>query len=310
MAGSFQEAEWIWSDGEFVRWADARLHVLSLAVQFGSSTFEGIRCYPTPNGPGIFRLDEHLRRLLDSCRIYRIEIPYGVEQLRDICRETVRKNDLENCYIRPMALRGYGAMGMAPEGSPVHTMVAAWPWGTYLGEEALRQGVDVCVSSWHRPAPNTFPVMAKSAGHYNNAQLIKMDAMANGYVEAIALSVDGLVSEGSGQNLFMIRDGVLCTPPVDGTLLHGITRSAVMALAEDMEIEVRETTIAREMLYTADELFFTGTATELVPIRSVDRISVGAGKAGEITLALQERFMQTVKGEIPDKRGWITLVND
>ncbi|MHC5062602.1 MAG: branched-chain amino acid transaminase [Planctomycetota bacterium] len=310
MSGRLQEAEWIWHDGEWLRWQEAQVHLLSLAVQFGSSIFEGMRCYKTPEGPAIFRLDEHMRRLEDSCAIYRMEVPYSREQLHAACKETVRKNGLEDCYIRPVVLRGYGSAGMLPDNSPIEVYIAAWPWGTYLGEEALREGVDVCVASWNRPAPNTFPVMAKSAGHYNNAQLIKMEAVAHGYVEAIALGPDGLVSEGSGQNLFLVRDGELITPPIDGTLLHGITRSAIIQLAEEAGLKVREETVAREMLYIADELFFTGTATELAPIRSVDRIPIGTGRAGEISLDLQKRFMAYVHGEVPDVHGWRSLVED
>ncbi len=308
MSGRLNEAEWIWRDGEWLRWQDAQVHILSLAVQFGSSIFEGIRCYQTPEGPAIFRLEEHMRRLMDSCAIYRMEVPFTQEQLGSACKEAVRKNQLTDCYIRPMVLRGYGSAGMLPDCSPIEVYVAAWPWGSYLGEEALREGVDVCVSSWHRPAPNTFPVMAKSAGHYNNAQLIKMEAVAHGYVEAIALGPDGLVSEGSGQNIFLVRDAELITPPIDGTLLHGITRSAVIQLASEAGLRVREETVAREMLYTADELFFTGTATEVVPIRSVDRIRIGSGRAGEVSLDLQKRFMACVRGEAPDLHSWRSLV--
>ncbi len=306
---TFPEAQWIWKDGELIPWHDARVHILSLAVQFGSSVFEGMRCYATHEGPAIFRLGDHLRRLEDSCRIYRMELPWSREQLATACAETVLRNGFESCYVRPMVLRGYGAMGMYPAGSPLETYICAWPWGTYLGDGALESGVDVCVSSWHRPAPNTFPSLAKAAGHYNNAQLIKMEAVANGYAEAIALDTDGRVSEGSGQNIFLVRDGALVTPPSDGSLLLGITRHSVLRIAQDLGIDVHEQPVPREMLYTADELFFTGTAAELTPVRSVDRITIGQGMAGPVTRALQKRFMQVVHGEIaaPDP-AWLSHV--
>ncbi len=303
------QAGWIWKDGEFIAWADARVHILSLAVQFGSSVFEGIRCYPTPSGPAIFRLHEHMRRLYDSCRIYRMDPGHPVEVIAAACGEIVTRNGLEECYIRPMVLRGYGAAGMNPIGSPVETYICCWPWGTYLGEGALEAGVDVCVSSWQRPEPNTFPSLAKGAGHYNNAQLIKMEAVANGYVEAIALGPGGLVSEGSGQNLFLVRDEQLITPPLDGTSLAGITRDSIVQIAGDLGIPVREQPVQREALYTADELFFTGTAAEVTPIRSVDRISVGPGRMGPVTRRLQKRFMQVVHGEVPERRDWLTPVS-
>ena len=308
MSTQLTEAEWIWKDGEFIRWQDATTHILSLAVQFGSSIFEGIRCYETDNGPAVFRLQDHLRRLEDSCRIYRIDIPHSQENLVAGSRAVIAKNDLGECYLRPMVLRGYGAAGMNPVGSPVETYLVCWPWGTYLGEDALEQGVDVCVSSWHRPAPNTYPASAKAAGHYTNPQLMKMEAIANGYVEAIGLGPSGVVSEGSGQNLFMVRENTLYTPVIDGTLLRGITRHTVLTIAQEFGIPVREEPIPREALYTADELFFTGTASEVTPIRSVDRITVGAGRAGPITRRLQERFMDIVHGKVEDKHHWLTWV--
>ncbi len=301
-------SDWIWYEGEFIPWADARVHLLSLAVQFGSSVFEGIRCYETPDGPAIFRLDDHLRRLAESCKIYRMKPGFPQEDLKAACVELVRKNGHAECYLRPMVLRGYGSAGLNPAASPVETYLASWPWGAYLGEEALEQGVDVGVSSWMRPHPNTFPVASKSAGHYNNAQLIKMEALANGYAEAIVLGPGGLVSEGSGQNVFLVRKGELFTPSIDGTFLAGITRDSVLVLAREMGIPVREEPIPREALYTADELFFTGTATEVTPIRSVDRITVGSGRAGPLTRALQERFLDAVRGRLPDPYGWLTRV--
>jgi branched-chain amino acid aminotransferase len=284
------------------------VHILSLAVQFGSSVFEGIRCYATPQGPAVFRLHEHLRRLRDSCHIYRIELPYSHDELIEHSRAVIARNDLEECYLRPMVLRGYGAAGMNPVGSPVETYLVCWPWGAYLGEGALEQGVDVCVSSWHRPAPNTYPPTAKAAGHYTNPQLMKMEAIANGYVEAIALGPGGVVSEGSGQNLFLVRDDFLVTPTIDGTSLRGITRDTVITIARDLGITVREEPVARETLYTADEMFFTGTATEITPIRSVDRISVGEGRRGPTTKLLQDQFMDVVHGTSEDRHGWLTQV--
>jgi len=305
---AFAGSEWIWKDGEFVPWADAKVHLLAVAVQFGASMFEGIRCYETARGPAVFRLKEHIRRLHDSCRIYRMPLTHTREALVEACRDTVRKNRLGDCYIRPMVLWGYGSAGMDPRASPLETYVAAWPWGTYLGEEGLVKGVDVCVSSWNRPQPNTFPVAAKAAGHYVNAQLIKMEAVANGYVEAIALGPEGIVSEGSGQNLFLVRDGVVITPFLDGTSLSGITRDAVLAIARDLGYTVREQHVPRESLYTADEMFFTGTASEVTPIRSVDKIPVGGGTRGPVTEAIQTRFMDTVRGRVEDARGWLTFV--
>ncbi|TVP49563.1 MAG: branched-chain amino acid transaminase [Gemmatimonadales bacterium] len=313
MSGRIGEATWIWKDGELVAWKDATVHLLSTAVQFGSSVFEGIRCYATPRGPAIFRLPEHICRLLDSASIYRMRPDYPVDALVEACRRVVRENDLESCYIRPMVLRGYGAAGLYAVDSPIETWVAAWPWGAYLGAGALEEGVDVCVSSWMRAAPNTFPVAAKAAGHYNAAQLMKAQAVADGYSEAIAVGPGGLVSEGSGQNLFLVRDGVLITPFLDGTSLSGITRDAVLQLAADAGIPVREQHVPRESLYLADELFFTGTASEVTPIRSVDRIPVGTsrggpGGVGPITRRLQADFMAVVTGEAEDRHGWLTPV--
>ncbi len=309
MSTGLTGSEWIWKDGELIPWGDAKTHILSLAVQFGSSVFEGIRAYRTDQGSAIFRLGPHIRRLFDSCKIYRMLPPHRQEEVEAACVETVRANDLGDCYIRPMVIRGYGSAGLNPAASPVETYICAWPWGTYLGEGALEKGVDVCVSSWLRAHPDTFPVQAKAAGHYNAAQLMKMEALANGYVEAIALGPSGLVSEGSGQNVFLVRGGELLTPFLDGTNLTGITRDSIIHVARDLGYEVREGQVAREALYTADELFFTGTASEVTPIRSVDKIPVGEGKAGPVTLAIQKRFMALVRGEIPDERSWLTPVS-
>ncbi|HEX5385737.1 MAG TPA: branched-chain amino acid transaminase [Gemmatimonadales bacterium] len=300
------KTEWIWKEGEFIHWEDARIHLLSTAVQFGTSVFEGIRCYGTPDGPAIFRLQDHLRRLHDSCRIYRLETAWGPEQLAEVCCEIVRKNALEACYIRPMILRGYGAAGIDAIGSPVEAYVAAWPWGTYLGAGALENGVDACVTSWQRAAPNTFPMMAKAAGQYLNSQLMKWEAQRNGYHEAIAVGPTGLLSEGTGNNLFLVRKGVLITPEIDGTILAGITAETILTLARDLGIPTSVQQVPREMLYGADELFFTGTAAEVTPIRSVDRLPVGDGARGPITRVLQERYLGTAKGTLPDAHGWLT----
>lgn len=302
------ESEWIWRDGEFVPWKDATLHVLAHAVQFGSAVFEGVRCYATPKGPAVFRLREHFKRMYNSCKIYRMEVKYSPDELVDATRELVRRNRLDACYIRPMVLRGYGAAGMVPFASPVEVFLPCWPWGAYLGDDALEKGVDACVASWHRVAPNTIPAMAKIAGNYLSGQLIKMEALANGYAEAIALGPDGLVSEGSGQNVFIVNDGALYTPPIDGTLLPGITRDTVVTLARDLGIDVHVQPLAREVLYTCDELFLSGTASEITPVRSVDKLLVGAGKPGPVTGAIQKRFLDIVNGRAVDSHGWLTQV--
>ena len=298
----------IWRDGAFIPWNDAQVHVLSHSMQFGSAAFEGIRCYHTSKGPAIFRLREHLTRLVNSVKIYRMELPYSVDDLIAASRELVVRNKVDSCYIRPMVVRGYGAAGMVPFDSPIEVYIPCWPWGAYLGPEALANGVDACVSSWHRFAPNTVPSLAKIAGNYLSGQLIKMEALENGYAEAIALSPGGMVSEGSGQNVFLVDRGQIVTTPLDGTLLGGITRDSIIALAHREGMTVREQPIPREMLYTADELFFTGTAAELTPVRSVDRIKVGVGKVGPITKHLQTAFLDIANGRAPDTFGWLTHV--
>lgn len=302
------ETPYIWRDGTFIDWKDANIHVLSHSVQFGSAVFEGIRCYATPKGPAIFRLREHLKRMLNSCKIYRMPVPYSIDELVEANRELVRRNGVEACYLRPMVLRGYGAAGMVPFDSPIEVYLPCWPWGAYLGADALEKGVDACVASWHRVAPNTIPAMAKIAGNYLGGQLIKMEALANGYDEAIALGPDGMVSEGSGQNVFAVDGGVLYTPPIDGTLLPGITRSTVIALAEELGIKVVVGGLSREVLYTCDELFVCGTASEITPVRSVDKLPVGDGKVGPITKKLQSLFLDIVNGHVEDTRGWLTYV--
>jgi len=307
MAG-ISATQWIWRDGAFIPWADAQVHVLSHSMQFGSAAFEGIRCYNTPNGPAVFRLREHLQRLVHSCHIYRMALPYTIDQLIASTRELIVRNEMLSCYIRPMVVRGFGASGMVPFESPIEVYLPCWTWGAYLGDDAIANGVDACVSSWSRMAPNTVPSLAKVAGNYLSGQLIKMEALANGYGEGIALGPTGTVSEGSGQNVFLVSGGVIYTSPLDGTLLGGITRASIITLAERAGIRVREQTIPREMLYTADELFLSGTASEVTPVRSVDRITVGAGKPGPITLRLQKEFLDIANGRAPDEFAWLTHV--
>ena len=300
------ETQWIWRDGSFIPWADAQVHVLSHSMQFGSAVFEGIRCYATPRGPAIFRLREHLQRLMNSCKAYRMTVNYSVDDLMDVGRELVVKNDIESCYLRPMVVRGYGAAGMVPFESPIEVYFPCWQWGTYLGDSALENGVDACVSSWTRVAPNTIPALAKIAGNYLSGQLIKMEALTNGFDEGIALSPSGTVSEGSGQNVFIVVDDTVVTPPLDASLLGGITRASVLAVAERAGLRIREMNIPREMLYSADEIFLTGTASEVTPVRSVDRISVGDGKRGPVTKRLQQEFLDICNGRAEDTFGWLT----
>ncbi len=307
MAG-FAKTEWIWHNGEFIRWDDANIHIMSHVVHYGSCVFEGIRCYNTPDGPAIFRLKEHIRRLDDSAKVYRMDSGYTRDQLSRACADLIEKNELEECYLRPIMIRGLGAAGLNPHASPVETYIVCWPWGTYLGDGALEQGVDVCVSSWQRPGPNTHPVMAKAGGNYLSSQLIKMEALANGYQEGIALGHNGLVSEGSGQNIFVVRGDKLITPALDGTLLEGVTRDCIIEIARDLGITVSEQQVPRELLYMADEIFFTGTAAEVTPVRSVDRIVIGEGVAGPVTRTLQERLLGIAHGRHPDPFGWRTPV--
>ena len=299
--------EKVWHNGQFIPWGEATIHVSAHVIHYASSLFEGIRCYDTPQGPAIFRLAEHTDRLVNSAKIYRIELPFSRAQLAQAMMELVRVNNAPSCYLRPVVFRGVGDMGVNPFKNPIEIYILAWAWGKYLGDEALRNGVDVCVSSWHRIAPNTLPAMAKSAANYMNAQLIKMEALTNGYTEGISLDVSGHVSEGSGENIFVIRDGKIYTPPLSASVLPGITRDSVMTLAMDMGYTLSEQAISREMLYIADEVFFTGTAAEITPIRSVDRIVVGKGRPGPITCALQERFFSIIQGRAEDKYGWLSL---
>jgi branched-chain amino acid aminotransferase len=298
----------IWRDGQFVNWEDATVHVMSHVIHYGSCVFEGIRCYETPAGPAIFRLSEHMRRFADSCHIYRMPLTYSHETLMQACVDTVAENGLPHCYLRPVAIRTGQHMGVFPAKAPLEVFVIPWIWGAYLGQAGLTEGVDACVSSWRRPAPDTFPSLAKAGGNYLNSQLSLMEARADNYSEGIMLDSFGFVSEGSGENVFVVRDGKLYTSTISSGILRGITRDTVLTLAREMGIEVVEQVIPREMLYIADELFFTGTAVEITPVRSVDRIPIGNGKPGPVSLAIQKEYMGIVKGAIPDRHGWLTHV--
>ena len=305
---SFPVTGKIWMNGELVNWPDAKIHIASHVVHYGSGVFEGARCYQTQQGSACFRLDAHLRRLIDSAKIYRMEPTFSYEQLRDAVMETIRANEFKACYIRPIVYRGYHTLGVNPFPCPVDTAVLVWEWGAYLGQDALTNGVDVRVSSWSRAAPNTFPTLAKSSANYANSQLIKMEAMADGYSEGIALDVYGYLSEGSGQNLFLVRDNTLYTSPLSAAVLPGITRNSVMTIAKDLGFQVREEMLPRELLYIADEAFFVGTAAEITPIKSVDKITIGKGRRGPMTEAIQQAFFDIVSGEVADRHGWLEYV--
>lgn len=304
----FEKVEKIWMNGKLVKWDDAKIHVLSHVVHYGSSLFEGARCYKTKRGPAIFRLNTHTDRLFNSCKIYRMEIPYTKDEINQAIIDLIKINKLDQCYIRPVVYRGYEQLGVDPTGCPVEVSIAVWRWGAYLGPEALEKGVPVCVSSWNRMAPNTMPAMAKSGANYMSGQLIKLEAKEHGYVEGIALDVFGFVSEGSGENVFIVRDGALITPPFSSSILPGILRNTVITLAQEMGIKVIEECIPREALYIADEVFFTGSAAEISPINSIDKVRVGDGKRGPITKKLQERLFAIVHGEAEDKYNWLTYV--
>jgi branched-chain amino acid aminotransferase len=304
---AIQKTEKIWHNGKLILWDDAKLHVMSHVVNYGSSVFEGVRCYSLPTGPAIFRASEHAQRLLDSAKVYRIDVDYTREDIIHAMCDVVANNGVWPCYLRPIILRGYGEAGVNPFNSPTEVYVCNYPWGKYLGSDA-DQGCDVCVSSWTRLAPNTLPTMAKAGANYMNSQLIKMEAIVNGYAEGIALDANGYVSEGSGENLFIVRNGVLQTAPLGNSVLPGITRDSILTIAHDLGIPVIEQVIPREMLYLADEAFFTGTAAEVTPIRSVDKISVGKGVTGPITKAVQKEFYAVVHGEKADRHNWLTPV--
>jgi len=301
------QSKYIWQNGKMVPWEKATVHVLSHALHYGSCVFEGERAYATPQGVQMFRLRDHTRRLFDSAKIYRMEIPYTQDEINAACKEIIVANALNRgAYLRPFVFRGYGEIGVAPKTPPpLETVIAAFEWGAYLGAEGLENGIDVCVSSWQRLAPNTIPTLGKAAGNYLSSQLISMEAKRLGFAEGIGLGVDGTVSEGAGENLFLIRDGVLYTPTIVNAILQGITRDTAMTLALAHGFEVREQAIPREMLYLADEIFLTGTAAEITPVRSVDHIPIGAGKRGPITEALQAAFFGLFNGKTPDNWGWL-----
>lgn len=305
---SFEEVKKVWMNGRLIDFADAKIHVFTHAIHYGSGLFEGIRCYNTKRGPAVFRLNEHTRRLFDSAKIYRMELPYSMEEVNRACLDVIAANEFEDCYLRPLVYRGYHSLGVFPGACPVDIVVAAWKWGKYLGAEALEQGVDVRVSSWNRMAPNTFPALAKATGNYMNSILIRQEAAIDGYSEGIALDVNGYVSEGSGENVFVIRDGRIFTPGLGSSILGGITRASIIKIARELKYEVVETLIPREMLYIADEVFFTGTAAEVTPIRSIDKITIGNGRCGLITERLQKEFFDYIGGEIPDRHNWLTPV--
>jgi branched-chain amino acid aminotransferase len=295
----------IWHNGNLIPWEQANIHVMSHVIHYGSSVFEGIRAYGQPQGSAVFRLPEHMQRLLDSAKIYRMEIPYDLEELCAAAVALIEANGVAPCYIRPIALRGYGEIGVSPMGSPVEVYIANFPWGKYL---AGHGGADVCISSWTRLAPNTIPSLAKAGANYMNSQLIHMEAEINGYAEGIGLDVNGLVSEGSGENIFIVRNGVIYTPPLSSSALSGITRDSVLTIARHLGLTVKERSLPRELLYIADEVFFTGTAAEVQPIRSIDRILIGDGKPGEITRKIGDEFFGIANGLKPDRFGWLTPV--
>ena len=304
---SFDGAKLIWMNGKMVPWEQATVHVMAHALHYGSSVFEGIRVYKTSDGPKVFRLTDHMKRLYDSAKIYRMPIPYDLDELIGVCKQLIAVNELNNgAYIRPIALRGYGDVGLAPKPDhPVDVAIAAWEWGAYLGADGMEKGVDVCVSSWQRVAPNTVPALAKAGGNYLSSQLISTEAKRLGFAEGIALSTDGTVSEGAGENLFLVKDGEILTPPAASSILTGITRNTIMQLADRMGLTVREQSIPREMLYLVDEMFFTGTAAEITPVRSVDRIEVGDGGRGPVTRQMQDAFFGLFSGETEDTEGWL-----
>ena len=303
-----KKVEKIWMNGKHVNWDEAKVHVLSHVLHYGSSFFEGIRCYKTKQGPAVFRLGEHVTRLIHSARVFRAEIPYSHDEIFEAIVDTIKVNDLENCYIRPIAYRGYEDLNVNPLKNPVELTIAAYEWGSYLGQGAHESGIDVCVSSWRRSTPDTTPTMAKIGGAYMNSQLIKMEAIVNGFSEGIALDVNGYIGEGSGENLFLVQDGILYTPGIHNGILSGITRKSIMTLAKDLGFEVKEGSLMREMLYMADEVFFCGTAAEITPIRSVDKMIVGNGMPGKVTKQMQEAFFDVVK-EGNDKYGWLTFLD-
>jgi len=304
----FNENGLVWMNGRLVPWKNATIHLASHVIHYGSSLFEGFRAYGTPKGTAVFRLQAHTERLFNSCKIYRMEIPYTRDEINRAVVETIKANGLKACYVRPIIYRGYGTLGVDPLRNPVDCAIMVWEWGQYLGPEALVNGVDVCVSSWWRMAPNTFPALAKAGANYMNSQLIKMEALLDGYAEGLALNVRGHISEGSGENLFVVKSGQITTPPLSSSVLPGITRDSVMTLARDLGLRLIEDTIPREMLYIADEVFLTGSAAEITPVRTIDKIVVGTGRRGPLTARLQEEFFAIIEGAKDDRHGWLTFV--
>lgn len=302
----FAGVRWVWMNGRLVEFEKATVHVLSHALHYGSGLFEGIRCYETKNGSAVFRLAEHIKRLENSCKVYRMDIPFSADELTQAVFDTINANEFEACYIRPIVFRGLGTPGINPLKSPVEVTIAVWKWGRYLGEDTADKGVDACVSTWRRMSLGSSPALAKATANYLNSQLIKMEAIVNGFAEGIALDEQGYVSEGSAENIFLVRDGQLFTPPVSSSILPGITRNAVMMLAEEMGLTIRREAIPRGLLYMCDEAFFTGTAVEVTPIASIDRIPVGDGTTGPITRRLMDEFCGITRGEIADRHGWLT----
>jgi len=304
----FNENGKIWMNGDLVPWKDANIHIASHVIHYGSSIFEGFRAYESSQGPAIFRLRAHTQRLYNSCKMYRMDIPYTQEEFNLAVIDTIKSNGFSSCYIRPIVYRGYGTLGVDPFPNPVNCAILVWEWGTYLGEEALEKGVDVKISTWQRMAPNTLPALSKSGANYMNSQLIKMEALTEGYVEGIALNTSGNVSEGSGENIFVVVNDIIHTPPLSSSILPGITRDTVIQLAREKGLSVIEEVIPREMLYIADEVLFTGSAAEITPIRSIDKISIGSGKRGPITKILQDAFFSYIEGKREDKFNWVTHV--
>lgn len=305
---ALDKTEFIWLNGELIPWDQATVHITAHVLHYGSSVFEGIRAYEIKGQPHVFCLDAHVKRLFTSCKVYRMEVGYTQEEIKQAIVDTIKANQIKSCYIRPLVFRGSGGFGVNPRPCPVEVSIITIGWGRYLGPEAIEQGVDVGVSSWRRMAPGTFPAVAKIGGQYINSQFIVMEAAEHGYAEGIALDINGFVSEGSGENLFVVRDGVIYTPPLYASILQGITRTCVMALARDLGYVVKEEMLPREMLYMADEVFFTGTAAEVTPIRSVDHVTVGSGKRGPITERLQSEFFGILAGEVQDRHSWLTPV--
>lgn len=305
---ALDETEKIWFNGELIDWKDAQIHVLSHVVHYGSSVFEGLRCYDTENGPAVFRLKDHMKRLKDSAKVYRMDIPYTIEQLCEGVKDTININKIKSCYVRPITFRGYNELGVYPLNCPVETVIAVWAWGQYLGEDALEQGIDICTSTWRKMAPDTMPNMAKAGSNYMNSQLSKMEATMNGYKESVLLNYSGNVAEGSGENIFLIEDGKIYTPDLGSSVLRGITRDTVITIAEDLGYEVSQEIISRERLYLADEVFFTGSAAELSPIRSIDQIQIGKGKRGPITKKLQDALFDIINNRVEDEHGWLDFI--